>query len=97
MHADAGDCETSGKAPAAGARPSHRSFGAVFAATRWSVVLAAAGRGGTDGGVAASTSTSRRALEELFRAYWFPLYAFVRRQGNGPQQAEDLTQGFPHS
>ena len=37
---------------------------------------------------------SRRALEELIQAYWFPLYAFIRRQGNGPQQAEDLTQGF---
>lgn len=55
--------------------------------------MAAAGRGGTDG-AAASTSTSRRALEELIQAYWFPLYAFVRRQGNSPQQAEDLTQGF---
>ncbi len=70
-----------------------RTSGAHFAATRWSVVLAAAGRGGTDG-AAASTSTSRRALEELIQAYWFPLYAFVRRQGNSPQQAEDLTQGF---
>jgi len=57
-------------------------------------VLAAAGRGGTDGGTAANTSTSRRALEELIRAYWFPLYAFIRRQGNSLQQAEDLTQGF---
>ena len=26
--------------------------------------------------------------------YWVPLYAFVRRRGNSPQQAEDLTQGF---
>jgi RNA polymerase sigma factor (sigma-70 family) len=37
---------------------------------------------------------SRGALEELIRAYWFPLYAFVRRQGNSLQQAEDITQGF---
>ncbi len=37
---------------------------------------------------------SHRALEELIRAYWFPLYAFIRRRGNSPQQAEDLTQGF---
>jgi len=58
------------------------------------VVLAAAGRGGTDGGVAASTASSRRALEELCRAYWFPLYAFARRRGHGPQQAEDITQEF---
>jgi len=67
---------------------------ARFVATRWSVVLAAAGRGGTGGGEAASTASSRRALEELCRAYWFPLYAFVRRKGNGPAEAEDLTQGF---
>ncbi len=57
-----------------------------FAATRWSIVLAAAdGRAGTG---------ARKALEELFRIYWFPLYAFIRRQGSSPQQAEDLTQGF---
>jgi len=67
---------------------------ARFLATRWSVVLAAAGRGGTDGGLAASTASSRRALNELIQAYWFPLYAFVRRQGHGPQAAEDLVQGF---
>lgn len=64
---------------------------ARFAATRWSIVLAAGGRGGAD---AASTSTSRRALEELIGAYWFPLYAFLRRRGDSPQHAEDLTQGF---
>lgn len=34
------------------------------------------------------------ALEKLCRAYWFPLYAFVRRQGNAPEDAQDLTQGF---
>jgi len=77
-----------------GQTSSLRTSGARFVATRWSVVLAAAGRGGTDGGVAASTASSRRALEELIRAYWFPLYAFVRRRGSSPQQAEDLTQGF---
>jgi len=63
-----------------------RTSGARFAATRWSVVLAAADH--------QAGAASRRALEELIRAYWFPLYAFIRRQGNGPQQAEDLTQGF---
>jgi RNA polymerase sigma factor (sigma-70 family) len=34
------------------------------------------------------------ALEELCRAYWRPLYAFVRRQGRDPQEARDLTQEF---
>lgn len=34
------------------------------------------------------------ALEELCRAYWYPLYAFVRREGHGPEKAADLTQEF---
>jgi RNA polymerase sigma-70 factor (ECF subfamily) len=34
------------------------------------------------------------SLEKLCRAYWTPLYAFVRRQGESPQDAQDLTQGF---
>ena len=36
----------------------------------------------------------QRALEELARIYWFPLYAYVRRKGLSPQAAEDLTQDF---
>ncbi|MBN1942864.1 MAG: sigma-70 family RNA polymerase sigma factor [Phycisphaerae bacterium] len=57
-----------------------------FTATRWSVVLAA-------GGEHDATDT-RRALEELIRAYWFPLYAFLRRRGEPAEKAEDLVQGF---
>jgi RNA polymerase sigma-70 factor (ECF subfamily) len=57
----------------------------VFATTHWTVVLAA-GRGGTP--------QADRALGELCRAYWFPLYAYVRRQGHPKEDAEDLTQGF---
>jgi RNA polymerase sigma factor (sigma-70 family) len=34
------------------------------------------------------------ALEKLCRTYWRPIYGFVRRQGVGPEEAEDLTQGF---
>jgi RNA polymerase sigma-70 factor (ECF subfamily) len=37
---------------------------------------------------------SRRALEELARAYWYPLYAYIRRQGHQAAEAEDLTQEF---
>lgn len=37
---------------------------------------------------------SRRALEDLLSAYWFPLYAFARRQGETPEQAEDMVQAF---
>jgi RNA polymerase sigma-70 factor (ECF subfamily) len=37
---------------------------------------------------------SAEALETLCRTYWFPLYAFVRRQGRSPEDAQDLTQEF---
>jgi len=37
---------------------------------------------------------SEAALEKLCRTYWFPLYAFARRQGNSPEDAQDLTQDF---
>src|SRR5512136_2240603 len=57
----------------------------LFATTHWSVVLAA-GEG--------STVASAEALERLCRAYWYPLYAFVRRQGHEAHDAEDLTQEF---
>ena len=58
---------------------------ALFATTHWSVVLAAGN----------STSPhAAEALEQLCRTYWYPLYAYVRRSGQGPQDAEDLTQGF---
>ncbi len=59
--------------------------GDIFATTHWTVVLAAGRR---------STPQSDRALEDLCRAYWFPLYAYVRRQGHSKENAEDLTQGF---
>jgi len=66
--------------------PSLRTSGARFTATRWSVVLAAADH--------QAGTKSRRALDELIRAYWFPLYAFVRRQGEAPDMAEDVIQEF---
>ena len=59
--------------------------GDIFATTHWTVVLAAGKR---------STPQSDRALEELCRAYWFPLYAYVRRRGHTKEDAEDLTQAF---
>lgn len=58
--------------------------GQIFATTRWSVVLAAGG----------DAAASRAALEELCRAYWMPVYGFLRRRGQSPHDAEDLTQGF---
>jgi hypothetical protein len=64
---------------------SPRTDPAVFATTHWSVVLAA---GSPD------TPQAAAALERLCRAYWFPLYVFARRQGNSPEDAQDLTQDF---
>lgn len=55
-----------------------------FASTHWSVVLAA-GDGGPD---------AEAALAELCQTYWQPLYAFVRRRGVNPDEAQDLTQAF---
>ena len=56
-----------------------------FATTHWSVVLSAGQRAAPGAG---------EALEKLCRTYWYPLYAYVRRQGRGPEEAEDLTQEF---
>src|SRR5438034_10916228 len=65
--------------------PSLHPPGQWFATTHWSVVLAA---GQTN------TPHSTEALAELCRTYWYPLYAFVRRKGHSPHDAEDLTQAF---
>src|SRR5215467_11255017 len=56
-----------------------------FKQTRWSLVRRAAGL---------DSPESREALEALCRMYWFPIYAFIRRQGNSPHDAQDLTQEF---
>jgi RNA polymerase sigma-70 factor (ECF subfamily) len=58
----------------------------VFATTHWSLVLAAAGDAALPG--------ARAALETLCRAYWYPLYAYVRRRGYAVDDAQDLTQAF---
>jgi DNA-directed RNA polymerase specialized sigma24 family protein len=57
----------------------------VFATTHWSVVLAA-GKG--------DAPDSEQALALLCRHYWYPLYAFVRQQGQDVHAAQDLTQEF---
>ena len=56
-----------------------------FETTHWSLVLAA--RTG-------KSVESRTALEALCGAYWFPLYAFIRREGYAAEEARDLTQGY---
>src|SRR5512137_58778 len=56
-----------------------------FVTTHWSVVLSAQDP---------ASPRSAEALEMLCRAYWYPLYAYARRAGHSPADAEDLTQGF---
>jgi len=65
----------------AAAREGH----AEFTTTHWSLVVAA---GET------SSPRSVAAMEDLCRTYWYPLYAYVRRKGYSPEDAEDLVQDF---
>jgi hypothetical protein len=58
--------------------------GTAFTTTHWSLVLEAQG----------ATPAAQEALEKLCRTYWQPIYNFVRRQGAGPDETKDLTQGF---
>lgn len=57
----------------------------AFVTTHWSVVLAA-GR--------SNTTRADNALAKLCQTYWHPLYAYVRRRGHSPEDAQDLTQSF---
>ena len=59
----------------------------LFASTRWTMVLGA-------GDSAAASAHALSALSELCQIYWRPLYAFLRKQGYGPEDAQDLAQGF---
>ena len=65
--------------------PSGKPGADYFATTRWTVVLTAG---------QSARPQARRALEELCRIYWYPLYVYVRRHGHSKEDAEDLTQGF---
>lgn len=57
----------------------------VFATTHWSVVLLARDDGSPE---------AQDALARLCQIYWFPVYAFFRREGRTAEEAEDLTQSF---
>ncbi len=63
----------------------NRTEAAAFTTTHWSVVLEAAHP---------ESPGSVEAFARLYRDYWHPLYAYVRRRGHGPHEAEDLTQDF---
>lgn len=58
---------------------------ALFVTTHWSAVLAA----GLD-----ESGAARKALDELARTYWYPLYVYTRRRGYDVEEAKDLTQEF---
>ncbi|MGE5208963.1 MAG: RNA polymerase sigma factor [Alphaproteobacteria bacterium] len=58
-----------------------------FRTTHWSIVLACAGDD-------ENSAQAQEALAKLFRTYWYPLYAYVRRRGYGEHDAEDLVQEF---
>ena len=64
-----------------------RAGPAQFTTTHWSVVMAAQ---------AGNSWQADQALARLCADYWYPLYAFVRRRGLSPHDAEDLTQEFFH-
>lgn len=66
-------------------RKSHPNPPREFATTHWSLVLNA----GRD-----SSPLRDASLATLCEVYWYPLYAFVRRQGYDSSDAQDLTQGF---
>jgi RNA polymerase sigma-70 factor (ECF subfamily) len=73
------DSKAGSSQPSAGGDPIQ------FATTHWSVVLAAGGQ---------HLPERTEALERLCKTYWYPLYAYVRRRGFGPEDAQDLTQEF---
>lgn len=57
----------------------------AFPTTHWTLVQTVQGDDAT---------AAARAMEELCKDYWYPIYAYLRRCGHAPQDAEDLTQGF---
>lgn len=63
----------------------HDARQVIFATTRWTIILRAAHEADPE---------ALAALTEVCRGYWYPLYAYVRRQGFDPHTAQDLTQEF---
>src|ERR1035437_4343205 len=80
-----GTSETTGTDSLATPSPEVGERRPVFVTTHWSVVLSARQK---------DSPETAAALETLCRTYWYPLYAYVRRQGHSPPDAQDLTQEF---
>jgi DNA-directed RNA polymerase specialized sigma24 family protein len=70
--------------PANGSGRGTQKKAAQFTSTHWSVVVEAQGE----------SPAAQQALEKLCGIYWRPICAFVQRQGIGPEEAKDMTQGF---
>jgi RNA polymerase sigma-70 factor (ECF subfamily) len=70
---------------AAGPGPNSAAAAGRFATTHWSLIVAARDR---------DSPHAREALAALCQSYWYPLYAYIRRQGFDPDRAQDLTQEF---
>ncbi|MEO8427682.1 MAG: hypothetical protein ABI651_11290, partial [Verrucomicrobiota bacterium] len=68
-----------------GSSPDAAGDGRWFARTHWSVVLVAGQN---------NSPEAAAALEKLCRAYWRPLYCYIRREGYDVEEAQDLTQVF---
>jgi RNA polymerase sigma factor (sigma-70 family) len=85
FRAIAGDASLQTMDPSDGVSNVNVRLDASFRTTHWSAVLAARDQ---------NSSQAQNALAELCRTYWYPLYVYVRRRGNNPTEAEDLTQGF---
>lgn len=63
----------------------HGAAGGKFPDTRWSLIASAK---------EPAPALVAKALQELCQLYWQPVYCYIRRRGTGPEDAEDLTQGF---
>ena len=64
--------------------PTDQRTGIPFTQTHWTLIVSAK----------AGDTRATAALNELCTKYWYPLYAFARRSGKSPHEAEDLTKGF---
>ena len=76
---------TTGDSAAASSSSAAEAPRSAFVTTHWSVVVSARDQ---------DEARSAEALEKLCRSYWYPLYVYVRRQGHGAHDAQDLTQEF---
>ena len=65
--------------------PASEAGDSQFHTTHWSLIVQAAGKEG---------ESSQAALADLCGAYWYPVYAFIRRRGHSAEDARDLAQEF---